>query len=124
VTTDANELPEAAALKKAVEGLLYPSESDEPFEVFAWDRADSARAAVSAHAKKRAKIIEQPVDEFFSALKGADDEPRYQQLRRVLEASLTDLNVFRVGRIRVDVYVLGRARSGRWVGVHTTSVET
>jgi hypothetical protein len=124
VTNDANALPEAAALKKAVEALLYPSESDRPFDVFVWNPTDSPRAAVAAHVKKRAKIVEQPVDEFFSDLKGADDEPRYRQLRRVLEANLTDLHVFRVGRIRVDVYIFGKAKSGNWVGIHTVSVET
>jgi hypothetical protein len=28
------------------------------------------------------------------------------------------------GSAKVDIYVLGRAASGEWLGLHTTSVET
>ena len=116
--------PEAATLKAAVQGLLYPSESDSPFDVFVWAASADPRAAVAAHTRKRAKLIEQSIDDFFAALKGSDDEPRFQQLRQLLETTLTDLHIFRAGRIRVDVYLLGKSKSANWVGLHTTSVET
>jgi hypothetical protein len=119
--------PEVASLKAAIAGLLYPSECDSPFDVFAWPAgtfAKEAKAAVAAHAPRRARIVEQSLDDFFAALKGVDDEPRYADLRRLLESTLTDLQVFRAGRTRVHVYLVGRAPSGGWLGLHTLSIET
>ena len=37
---------------------------------------------------------------------------------------LADLKVFRVGRTRVAVYLVGKTKDGAWAGVRTTSVET
>ena len=39
---------------------------------------------------------------------------------------LAGLKVFRVGtgEVRVDVYLIGKTRSGKWAGLHTVSVET
>lgn len=119
-----NELNE---LSKASAGLEYPSESDAPFEPFRWDAAGgSAQQQVAAHALKRRKICEIPVDGFFGALEGSEDAERFQQLRGVLEKRLKGLKVFRVGEgeVKVDIYLIGQTPSGAWAGLHTTSVET
>lgn len=122
-----DEPPEVKALREATAGLEYPSESDAPFEVFRWpgNAGGSAREAVAAHAGAR-KIEEVGVDEFFKQLEGSEDAERFRQLRRVLESQLSGLKIFRVGvgEVKVDVYLVGRARSGDWVGLHTVSVET
>jgi hypothetical protein len=65
-----------------------------------------------------------PVDQFFGELEATDDAQRYRALRRVLESTLSGLRVFRLGFVKVDVYLVGRTRSGLWGGLHTTSVET
>jgi hypothetical protein len=122
-----DEPPEVKALREAVAGLEYPSESDRPFDVFRWpgDTAP-AREAVAAHAGAGRKIDEVTVDEFLKQLEGSDDAERFRQLRRTLESQLKGLKIFRVGggEVKVDVYLIGRARSGEWVGLHTVSVET
>jgi hypothetical protein len=121
-----DEPPEVNALREATAGLEYPSESDAPFDVFRWPGGGgSAREAVAAHAGAR-KIEEVTVDEFFQQLEGSEDADRFRQLRRVLESQLSGLKIFRVGagEVKVDVYLVGRARSGDWVGLHTVSVET
>jgi hypothetical protein len=112
------------ALRQAVAGLLYPSESDEPFEVFRWDGKGTAREQVAARAGKGKAIVEQTVDEFFKALEGSDDAQRHRNLRETLEGNLKDLKVFRAGEVRVDVYIVGKTRSEALAGVHTVSVET
>lgn len=114
------------ALRQSVEGLTYPSDSDEPFDVFVWDASGTAREQVAAHAGKDRKLEEVAVEAFFAALDDADDAPRYRQLQRVLMASVKPLTILRAGagEVRIDVYLLGKLGSGQWCGVHTVSVET
>jgi len=112
-------------LRKASEGLMYPSESEAPFDVFRWKPSgpDSLKD-VQAHAKKGAAVQEQPVDEFFNELQESEDAQRFAELRRKLESVVSGLKVYRVGKINIDVYLVGKAGSGDWVGLHTSSVET
>ena len=123
-----NEPPELQELTKASAGLLYPSESDEPFDALAWPggTAASARQAIAAHVGPGRKIQEVPVDRFFADLRGADDAGRFDELRRVLESNLDGLSVFRVGdgEVQVDIYLIGKTRAGDWTGLHTVSIET
>jgi hypothetical protein len=112
-------------LRKAVDGLLYSSESDEPFEVFRWPAmTHDPASAVAAHAPKGATIKEQSLDAFFADLMGSDEAARFDQLRLVLESLLKSARVYRAGSIEVDVFILGTLRSGEWAGLHTRSIET
>jgi len=122
----------AVAIQKAAAGLEYPSESDAPFDLVRWDAAkgDPSPATVAALAggkgKRKARPVEQvSPDEFFAALRETDDAAKFKSLEQVLRKSLTNLRVYRVGgSAKVDIYILGRAASGEWLGLHTTSVET
>jgi hypothetical protein len=122
----------AATIQKAAAGLLYPSESDAPFDLVRWDssKGDPSPTTVAALAggtgKKRARPVEEvPAGEFFAALAETDDAAKFKALEQVLKKSLSDLHVYRVGGSpRVDIYLLGRAASGEWLGLHTTTVET
>ena len=121
----------AAAIQRAAAGLEYPSESDAPFDPVRWDPAagDPSPATVGAlggKGKRKARPVEDvPVDEFFAALADTDDGVKFKALEEALRKVLSDLRVYRVGgRPKVDLYVLGRAASGEWLGLHTTSVET
>jgi hypothetical protein len=118
--------PELEVLRNAAAGLLYPSESDAPFDVFSWPAATggSAREQVVAHTRAGRQVDEVAVDTFFAELEGADDAARFRELRKALRAALTDVHVFRAGSVKVDVYLIGRTRSGAFAGLHTTSVET
>jgi Nuclease A inhibitor-like protein len=123
----------AAAIREASAGLLYPSESDAPFDPVRWDPAKGeptpeavAGLGAKGKGKRRARpATEVPAGEFFAALAETDDAAEFRRLEGVLRNSLADLKVFRVGSSgKVDIYVLGRAPSGEWLGLHTTSVET
>lgn len=114
-------------LRKAVAGLEYPSESDTPFDLLRWPRSPgTAQGQIAAHTKGGRKIVEVPIDQFFDSLKDSDDAARFQQLRKVLESTLTDLKIFRAGEgeVKVDIYLIGKLQTGDWAGLHTTSVET
>ena len=116
------------ALARASAGLVYPSETDAPFEPFRWPAAslkESGRDAVLKHVKRGGPVEEVSLGDFFAELEGSDDADRYKALRQALEARLSGLTVVRVGERKVDVYLIGRTRAaGDWVGLHTTSVET
>jgi hypothetical protein len=113
-------------LRQAVDGLTYPSDSDEPFDLFIWDAGGTARQTVAAHAGADRRVEEVEVQSFFAQLDDADDAPRYRALQKTMASSLDDLSVFRVGEgeVRVDIYLLGKMASGQWAGVHTVSIET
>ena len=115
-------------MAKAVAGLTYPSESDEPFDVVCWENPEGRTVAdvLAARIGTRRKIRVVPVEEFFGQLEASEDAPRYRALRRTIETLLKDVAAFRVGEgeVRVDVYVIGRMGE-KWVaGVHSVSVET
>jgi len=122
---------DAAAIQKAAAGLQYPSESDAPFDVVRWDAASgdpspATVAALGGKGKKKGRPVQEvPVAEFFAALTETDDAAGFQALEQALRKALSDLRVYRVGgSAKIDIYVLGRAASGEWMGLHTTSVET
>ena len=115
------------ALAGASAGLMYPSESDAPFQPFGWPAVSAnepARGAVARHAKRGARMEEVSIDDFFVELEGADDAERFKALRQTLESSLIGPKVIRAGEREIDVYLIGRTRAGDWAGLHTTSVET
>jgi hypothetical protein len=122
-------------LGEATRGLTYMSESDYPFEVFNWGQAEPTPEFLRRQggAGADAPVETRTADEFFRAStsepdwKGAEElalAKRFQALRRLLEESLSDLKVFRVGTVNMPVYVAGRAASGSWLGVSTRAVET
>jgi nuclease A inhibitor-like protein len=111
-------------LEAACKGLLYPSESDEPFEFVRLEGAGrksltAERLLAALGLDAATPVREQTVDAFFEAL----PEEEFGALRKALEAELRGLKVFRVGEVEVKVYVMGRA-AGAWVGLRTMSVET
>lgn len=115
-----------ARLQQAVNGQTYPSESDEPFDVFVWQGSGTAHDQVAAHAAKGRNIEEVPVETFFAQLDDADEAPRYRQLQQLLTSTLKNVSIFRVGggEVSVDIYLLGQTPTGSCAGLHTVSIET
>ncbi len=118
---------EVMTLEQASKGLLYPSESDEPFAGVALggNQGESVETLIARIAGGR-KVEEVGVEQFFGELQVGEDGEGFRELRRSLESQLTALRIFRVGsgEVEVDVYLIGRGGSGRWVGLKTKSVET
>jgi Nuclease A inhibitor-like protein len=121
----------ATAIQKASAGLLYPSESDAPFDLVRWDQtggtpSPATVAALGGKGKKKARPVDEvSPDEFFAALAETDDAAKFKTLEQALRKSLADLRIYRMGgSAKVDIYILGRAATGEWLGLHTTSVET
>jgi hypothetical protein len=128
----------AAALAEAAEGLTYQSEADFPVEPFVLP--GSPGEPVTAEGFLRAigqapgtAVRTQSLERFFEPV--TQEEPwhreterqmteRFKRLEAVLRENLTDLKVFKIGKTRSQVYVVGRTPSGELAGVKTTVVET
>ncbi|MBD0258316.1 MAG: nuclease A inhibitor family protein [Cytophagales bacterium] len=125
-------------LTEAAKDLLYPSESDYPFEYFTWDLSEGnplSEAQVRKYTDRGSDtpVKEVPFTDFFDRLTqvkdwNGDEEKRtteqFAALRNKLGQLLADLRVFRVGTVEIDVYIVGKSPSGKWVGLRTRSVET
>lgn len=126
----------ADQLKQASEGLLFPSETDAPFEVINWQVQGELTPT------KLLQLTEHPpdapvemlaVDDFFAIATQEEDwhdeEERetvkgFQNLASVLKQNLSNIQVFRVGSIEIDAYIVGVTPSGDWMGLSTQLVET
>ena len=128
-----------ALLDNCVEGLMFMSESDFPLTPFVWP-AEEVGGELTGEALRRhrgypadAKIERIEAAAFFERLTRIEEGLSPQRLKAAagfrelwhrMSETLTDLRVFRLGRIRIDVFVAGRAPSGAWAGVSSTVIET
>jgi hypothetical protein len=123
-------------LEQAVDGLLFPSESDAPLRVFGWrDTVPFSPEALRAHAgyAETTPIQTTELDSFFHPVTTPQTwygEAEQERLRRftallaLLKAELSDITVYKVGTVAIDVYVVGRAACGTYLGVTTKVIET
>ena len=118
--------------------LLYPSESDEPIE-FVETYLKMAEPLTVSHIKDwlmlpPSNFVEEITEaEFWESVvtveEWFDEEERaktaqFQTLKEMLETTLTDRQVFRVGKTEIDVYLLGKPAEGPRVGLKTRVIET
>ena len=107
-------------LKRATAGLLYMSESDYPFEVIQWQEMPEVTSPFIRSLTGESEdspIHELEVENFLTA-------ERYKNVVNVLRTNLSNAKAYKVGRINIPVYVVGRSPSGRWLGVSTRVVQT
>ena len=123
-------------LEQAINGLLFPSETDAPLHVFVW----RATVPFSAHAlldhagyDPATPLQTTDLRRFFRpvttprAWYGDEEQKRmrrFRALRDLLEAELSDITVYKVGTGAIDVYLVGRAADGTSCGLTTHVVET
>ena len=130
-------------LEASVKGMLFMSESDYPLDYFSLPAATSGSgkpggadmlqllklpAGTKVEVRDFAAFFDR-LSEVHTEAEGYDptqiaDEKKYGELRKVMEAGLTDLTVIRTGDIQIGVYIVGRNSDGDLVGLHTTSIET
>ncbi|NER30591.1 MAG: nuclease [Symploca sp. SIO1C4] len=122
-------------LQQVSEGLLWISESEYPFEVYWWEQN-------SITPEKLLQLTNHPpdlpvkiigIDQFFKRVitptdwhnqKERTTIKRYQTLVDTLKIYLSDIQVYRVGEVEVDIYIVGSTKLGNLVGLYTKSVET
>ncbi|MEG4584679.1 nuclease A inhibitor family protein [Microcoleus sp. MOSTC5] len=123
-------------LNQASEGLLFPSETDAPFEVVSWPTQEELTQTklleLTGHPPD-APVEMRTVDEFFAIATSEeawhDEEERetakrFQNLVNFLKQNLSQLQVYRVGSVEIDAYIVGVTQNGDWAGLSTQVVET
>lgn len=123
-------------LRAACDGLIYTSETDSPVAAFAGSKTSVInRESILRQAgrKSEEQIEEIGFAEFFDRLTvekhwfGAREismAQKFFELEKLFEENLHDNKVFRVGRIQLDIYVVGIDKTGQLIGVTTKAVET
>lgn len=123
-------------IRKASEGLYYISETDA--EVLPYTGTKAEAVTKENILRQTGKEIDAPVEErdlakFFVRLTEirdwfGDEEKqtaaRFAELKKLLEENLKDPKVFKVGRIEIEVYVVGLDEEGNLTGIQTKAVET
>lgn len=130
--------PLVESIARACDGLVVSSESDATISAVSFrpiSGATLSRADVLTLVERdpTSHVDELSLSRFFEPLGrrrawhnagDAEMAQRFRRLERLLQRRLTGVRVFRIGERSIDVWVLGRARDGRVVGVQTTVVET
>ncbi len=136
MTHDSSDL--MTQLKQACNNLLWISESEYPFEVFCWqdqsasDLTDQKLLEVTHHSMDTIVKTDE-FDSFFEVVTQPQDwygdeeiatMKQYQQLVATLKQHLSNLKVYRLGEINLDIYVVGQTPDSHLAGITTKAVET
>jgi Nuclease A inhibitor-like protein len=117
----------ALALTKASKDLRMPSETDAPFEVLVWDDTatlTSSRLLELAQEPKEAAVEVSSLDDLFATVP-SEDQAKFQSLRQVILAQLSEVKVYKVGeQPEREIYIVGKSKDGKLVGLKTVVVET
>lgn len=132
----ARSTPVLEALQNAAHGLLFPSETDAPIEPFFWPEpapVTPSAELVASHAEIEANAVKtQSLVTFFKPTLAEEEwhnaqekaeVKRFQALLDVVKSDLAATKVFRVGKVEIEVYVVGRVSDG-YAGFKTKVVET
>ncbi len=120
-----------AKLRDACEGLMYISETDAPITLFTAQK-DVDIVQQLTNGKKEA-VDELSSSAFFEKLTRAREwhgdrerarAKKFLDLQKLIEENLTDVKVYRIGKIRIEIYIVGRDTDGRLIGVSTNAIET
>ncbi|MFP4007030.1 MAG: nuclease A inhibitor family protein [Spirulinaceae cyanobacterium] len=126
----------AAKLQQATAGLFWPSETDAGFEVVTWpdlDQITTESLRDRLNLDPETPILIQDFYDFFqpvtqeqawhNAEERAERE-RYQALVQFLSEKLSNIQIFRVGEVEIDIYILGQTTHDQVMGLQTQAVET
>jgi hypothetical protein len=109
-------------------GLLFPSESEAPFQAFVWpdagDKLSATRLRELTNASKGTAVEDLTLEELFQTVP-SEDQSRFQKLADALKQQLSDIKVYKVGdEAEREVYIVGKTADGALAGLKTTVVET
>lgn len=134
--SDTKENDFSAQITKITKGLSYISEVDAEISFFAGNKAEAVTAQNllnQAGKPPDAPIQEKDFTEFFAGLVEIQDwfgeeetatAKKFADLKDLLEKNLKDIKVLKVGKIELDVYVVGLDAEGKLAGIQTKAVET
>jgi hypothetical protein len=118
-------------LKQATIDLLWVSESDYPFEIVVWSNKEIDSMLFPPCDDKEIKVIS--LNDFFApalrveAWYEAEElatVDRYKLLFQTIESNLTEVQVFRIGIVEIDIYIVGKTPERDVIGLQTKIIET
>ena len=110
-------------LLELIRDLWWCSEIDEPWKVETGDNLEDIESN---------DFTSVDIDKFFSKVTQSQSShgeeenkgvEQYQSLVQWLKANLTDLRVYKIGDVNIDIYVAGRLND-KWLILRTKAVET
>ena len=133
-----NEFDIPKKIKSLSQDLVWMSESDYPFNIFTWSSQELKEVNTQNLLQKTSHSLDAPVkvvdmENFFQRATAEkdwyDDEEReiakkYQALVETLQQNLDNIQVYKVGEVEIDVYIVGQLKTGDWIGLSTKTVET
>jgi Nuclease A inhibitor-like protein len=122
-------------LKQATTDLLWSSESDYPFEIVSWELGiELTPSDLFSNIYDTDLAIESiPLTDLFEPVLTIEDwyeqaeldlVDRYTNLLDSINTNLAEVQVFRVGEVEIDIYIIGKTSTGDIIGLKTRSVET
>lgn len=126
----------ADAVGKACKGLYYVSETDaEILPFFGGKVTGGPRETILREIglKNETTVEERAVADLFSRLTKIREwftpvehrnAKKFLEMQKLLEDNLEDLTVLRIGRIQIDIYVVGIDKARNLAGIKTKAVET
>jgi hypothetical protein len=123
-----------AEIRKSTDGLTYMSETDAPVEPYSGWRADTVDICNfiqgAARAVKHEKLAPKKffdrlttVSEWFGP-EQTETARRFSELEKLLSENLSELTVFKIGHIQIDIFVVGLDADKNLIGIKTKAVET
>lgn len=128
--------PVLSKLKAASEGLLFTSESDYPLKPVYFEEFPFTESILKKFTGKPANTLVETttLPYFFRNVTKINPgllpnqqqtAQRFQALKQLLQQELHNIVVYRVGTVKIDVFIVGAlAHNGGYAGLHTTVVET
>ncbi|MBC7899935.1 MAG: nuclease A inhibitor family protein [Saprospiraceae bacterium] len=123
-------------IANACENVFYMSETDERIEPFFGGHtasvtkdtileAEGKTGSIQIEEIETASFFERvtKINEWYGEAEN-ENAKRWRELRDLLTENLRDLRIFKTGRIRIDIYIVGIDAEGNLMGVKTKAVET
>lgn len=124
-------------LNKKIDGLYFPSESDFPFETVVWENLSSdlfntEKWLEHVGLPANSPLENMSIDYLFRNLSVEqawhDDVQKeqvatFKALQEFLQANLAELTVYRVGRIEITIFIIGKFGNDV-IGLKTQAIET
>ena len=126
----------AKQIEEITADLYYISETDALISPFVGHQAQTvSREAILEQTENApdSPVEERDSTEFFARLIEIQDwfgdeewktAEKYLLLKKLLEKNLRDLKVYKIGKVQLDVYVVGLDAESRLMGIKTKAVET
>ena len=118
--------------------LMYPSESDEKIEYFEMEASIDERLSLANFKmyngiRPEIEIEKMDFESFFKPLIKiedwfGEDEKKWAEdslkLKQKLMDSLDEIQIYKVGKTEMDVYLFGKSENCKWEGIKTKLIET